>query len=679
MSKKSRVQPKPVSLKAAKQTFKPAQAKSVIPALSLFVRIEKFLTLHLKKIFWISFGLTLVSGLLLFDIRVSTSGDDSGYIMRADDFIRHFIYPGFQGPLYPIILSPFIGIFGIWVVLLKLVSLLFMLGFVWLTYRAFKHRIPSLLVTFLLFFVSVNSYILYYASQTYSEAFFMFLSALTFSYFFKYFIDDTKEQPLKAEIRHQATLVLCILCMGLTRSIGYSAFLAVSAYFILQRHRKHLLYFVVTFLVILTIFQGFKYLVWGNPDFQFNEQGTSLMNKDFYNPGLGREDLPGYLNRLIKNSNNYLSGSFYAVIGFSKENKTSAVHPVVTVLTYLLLISGIIMTFRKNKYLLFTGVYVLIFLENTFFLLQTKWWQTRLIIPYTPLILILLMAALYFILNMKQFRLFQWAFPVFLIFLLILSVIDTVPRVIAVRQVEDKYSGLPRDWWNYCKISEWAAANLPPEALVACRKPSISSVYGNGKRFFGITQLKSFPGKSILQLWGKKGADLYVIPAYSMRQTFREDMSNALRNNIVAYGSNIYGKSRNEILRFFILNFSDSLKDKTFEKLKSYNINPTNNIDSVKVYLNNPNEHISIIYPDTLLNILMNAKVTHVLEASLLAGQPESTENVINTVENFMKYIRIKYPLIVTKIFQIGGKDEEPASIYKLNYEVYGLMTGRSK
>src|SRR5664279_300160 len=113
---------------SVKQTGTKVKRRKLTSHLTLFDSINKFLEKNLNRVFWASFALTLVFAVLLFDIRFSLAGDDSAYVIRAYDFIHHFILPGFQGPLYPILLSPFIGIFGISVVLLKFISLIFMLG-----------------------------------------------------------------------------------------------------------------------------------------------------------------------------------------------------------------------------------------------------------------------------------------------------------------------------------------------------------------------------------------------------------------------------------------------------------------------------------------------------------------------------------------------------------------------
>jgi len=45
---------------------------------------------------------------------------------------------------------------------------------------------------------------------------------------------------------------------------------------------------------------------------------------------------------------------------------------------------------------------------------------------------------------------------------------------------------------------------------------------------------------------------------------------------------------------------------------------------------------------------------------------------IINTVERYMAFIQEKYPLIFTKISQIGDENNEPATIVKIEYEKYG-------
>ena len=83
---------------AAKKVSAPGEEKD------LFGKLNAYFDRRISWIFWVIMSVTFIFSLLLFDSRVSLSGDDSFYIIRASDFIHSFKYPGFQGSLYPIVL-----------------------------------------------------------------------------------------------------------------------------------------------------------------------------------------------------------------------------------------------------------------------------------------------------------------------------------------------------------------------------------------------------------------------------------------------------------------------------------------------------------------------------------------------------------------------------------------------
>ena len=153
---------------------------------SVFVAVDSFFTKHQKMFFWISIGLFTLTSLLLFNVRVSEGGDDSTYIIRALNLWNKGTYPTYQGPVYPMGLSLIAGIGGLKLGLLKVTSLVFLVGFLVLFYRSFKNRISNttLFLTLLLF--SVNSFVAYFSSQTYSEALFMLLQIPVFLLLFNY-------------------------------------------------------------------------------------------------------------------------------------------------------------------------------------------------------------------------------------------------------------------------------------------------------------------------------------------------------------------------------------------------------------------------------------------------------------------------------------------------------------
>ena len=56
--------------------------------------------------------------------------------------------------------------------------------------------------------------------------------------------------------------------------------------------------------------------------------------------------------------------------------------------------------------------------------------------------------------------------------------------------------------------------NLPKDAIVACRKPSISFVYGKGRNFYGIMQLPTYSTDVFFNNWMKDDS-AYVLFNYA--------------------------------------------------------------------------------------------------------------------------------------------------------------------
>jgi len=469
----------------------------------LFGIMDGFLDQRLGWLIWVILGITFLFSLLLFDSRVSLSGDDSFYIIRAYDFIHSFKYPAFQGPLYPMVLSVFVLLFGISLVPLKVLSLIFIIGFMYLFFLAFRSRIPSTLLVITLLAMSVNSFVLYYASQTYNEAFYLFIQIVVVFVFFRGFIDNKPELSFKEDLNRHFILALSLLSLTLTKNAGYSAVIAVLGYFLLNGQWKNILYSVAAFAIVMIVFQGIKYMLWSDGGLQFSTQGSSLMNKDYYNPQAGKEDLAGFLSRLIDNSKLYLSKHFVSMLGLKKVAPMMPVSSMVTILIYLFSLGSLVITYKKNKYLFFTGLLTGAFLLISFVILQTKWDQNRLIIPAIPMLLLMIFSLIYYVSSIREYKLLQFIVPVLALLVFFQSLTVTAVTVKENQMVSGRYGGLTPDWKNYLKASEWAASNLPDEAIVACRKPSISFIYGKGRNFYGIMQLPTYSTDAFLNKWSK--------------------------------------------------------------------------------------------------------------------------------------------------------------------------------
>lgn len=650
------------------QTVKKANPPSA--SKDLLGIMDGFLDQRLGWLIWVILGITFLFSLLLFDSRVSLSGDDSFYIIRAYDFIHSFKYPAFQGPLYPMVLSFFVLIFGISLVPLKVLSLVFILGFMYLFFLAFRSRIPSSLLIVTLLAISVNSFVLYYASQTYNEAFYLFMQILVVLVFFRGFIDNEQAVTFKQDIKRHLILAVSLLALALTKNAGYSAVIAVLGYFFLRGQWKNILYSIAAFGIVMIAFQGIKYMLWSDGGIQFSTQGSSLMNKDYYNPQAGKEDLAGFLVRLIDNSKLYLSKHFVSMLGLKKVVPMMPVSSTITILIYLLSLGSLLITFKKNKYLFFTGLLTGAFLLTSFVILQTKWDQNRLIIPAIPMLLLMIFTLIYYVSKIKEYKLLQFAVPVLALLIFFQSLAVTAVTVKENQKVSGRYGGLTPDWKNYLKASEWAAANLPDDAIVACRKPSISFIYGKGRNFYGIMQLPTYSTDVFLNNWAKADSS-YVVFNYadfSGKQLSTEFFS-MLKENMTAMlfvGDTV----------FFADKINDSIKSKFYNEVKSAGFNPISSANAFKSILNQ-GKVVKLYYPDSLLSQLQNGGVTHILTANLRRNTTQKDGMIINTVERYMAFIQEKYPQIFSKVSQIGDDDNEPATIVKIEYEKYGRKVNK--
>ncbi|MDL2265986.1 hypothetical protein LJC57_03860 [Parabacteroides sp. OttesenSCG-928-G07] len=621
--------------------------------LSLFENLNNWLDKRQTVLFWVIFGITLLTGLLLYDPRVSLAGDDSSYILRADDFLQKFIYPSYQGPLYPLALSIVLLVFGFNLMPLKLFSLAAILGFLYFTWRAFRNRVPTLLIFSVLILVSINAHLLYYGSQTFSEAFYMFMQSLVLLIFFSAFIGkEGREEAVRLpqDIKRHLLLALVVLMLALTRSVGYSIMIAVAGYFVCYRQWKNLGLFLTGFALLFVLYAGITTAIWEGEIIP-SSQGGSLLNKDFYRPELGKEDAAGLLIRFVTNSRQYLSGNLYNAMGLVEVSVLS--YPLM-LLTYLMAIVTLVFSYKKNRYIFFATLVTGLFLFTTFIILQASWNQQRLIIPVYPYILFLLLGACYYLLELKKTRSWQFVFLLPVIVLFFAGVSDAKEQVVAARKIKTEFDGLTPDWRNYTKASRWVGDKLnDPSVLVACRKPEISTIYANGKPFHGIYSVPSTPLDEFIQQW-KTSSFCYVLYDKGRENTEQHlDLILSNYEGVINFDTGGYFIARYEQESDIPPVLWEDNLIRTPEAL-------------LKVLSDTP---CSIYLADYLLSQLKEAGVTHILLANLRFHSWIKDGETISTVRNYLTFFTEKYPYSLKLEYQEGADEDEPAYIFSIDWE----------
>ena len=468
-----------------------------------FEKMDRFFDSKGNIFFWGSMFFTLLFAFLLFNFRVSEAGDDSAYIFRAFKLIKDSQYPSFQGPLYPMFLSVFVWIFGLNVTLLKSLSLVSIIFHLYFFYKAFKGRVSGFLLVYVMIIVSFNAFILYHASQTYSEAFFLCLQALFFLYFFNAFVSKSENPSIKDSWGSYLILGMLLLFLGLTRSIGYGAFIAVILFFAVSLRWKSALYATGAFVLEFGVFNFIKKFIFQSSASQFSSQLNRLMQVDPFEAAKGKEDFFGFIERFLGNSNLYLSKHIYKFIGFRPEILEPKT--ILTLVIYALFVVAIYFAFKKNKYLLFTGIYLAVLIGITFLIVQTRWDQDRLILVYLPLILLFLFSGIYYLGKQKSMKFIQGLLPILMVIIFFTNLNVTTKKVKANDEylmqslAGNKFYNMTPDWINYIKMSQWAAKNVSEDVMIACRKPSISFIYAK-REFSGIYRIKTEDPDELLKL-----------------------------------------------------------------------------------------------------------------------------------------------------------------------------------
>ncbi len=467
-------------------------------------KIESWLKERSTLIFYVFAGVFVVFSILYFNARVSITGDDSTYITRAINFWDSGKFPTYQGPLYPMVLSLFVGLFGMNLVVLKLTSFLFLLGAVVLFYKAFKDRVSYISLFFSIGILSISQYFLFFSSQTFSEAFYMLLQSAFFVYSFK--VIDKQQGAgvggLKEEIKSIAPLVLLASLMFITRTIGFGSVLALLVFFVVNRCYKKAMFVLLGFAFLITMLLGVKSLVWDLPA-QPGEQTSQLLNKHPYDKSQGREDFKGFIQRFKDNSNLYLSKHFVRVLGFKSAHKNT-VNPFVTIALYLLFILGFFWFIKRNKFLFFTSIYLAIMLGITFFSLQKLWDQYRLIIPFVPFMIVFLVSTIIRVAKDKNVVLVRTYLVIVLMMSLGLAVskgVKTIDLKTLSKNIQgDKFAGFTPDWISYLQMIDYVDKNLSEnDTYVACRKPNIARIYGKGRKFYGVYRIPEGSAYDLVQ------------------------------------------------------------------------------------------------------------------------------------------------------------------------------------
>lgn len=461
------------------------------PTADLYSRIGK--TFDKKRMALVILLAGIVLSLINFNARISEAHDDSLYIEAAYKYVHEF--PNYfytaNAPMYPMFLAVLTLLFGTNLIVFKLFSVLFFVLGAWLYYKALDNKVPPLLRYFVLTFLCASHLIIYYSSQTFSEAFYMLIQA-TFFYFFLEYNWGTKPLTgdLKTDYRKWLMLGFLMFVLTLAKNILVFGVAAILVFYLLNRDYRKALYAGVSFALFKGIYEILKSMIWGESAIQYKSQMGILLNVDAYDASKGQETFAGFIGRFTDNFGLYLGRRFYQLLGFMSEDAPQESY-FLAFLVFALVVFGLYRAVKdKQQVIAFLIFFAGTIAFGTFFVLQAKWDQARFIMVHMPALLLGIFYGLYRALQKNNFN--QLILIVVLTIVSGSMLISSTKRGLANIPVVSKnlkgdiYYGYTPDWANYLRLSAWCADSLPASSLVACRKAPMSFVYGKGKHFYPI-------------------------------------------------------------------------------------------------------------------------------------------------------------------------------------------------
>ncbi|MBK7818056.1 MAG: hypothetical protein IPJ60_11310 [Sphingobacteriaceae bacterium] len=393
-----------------------AKAQKTVPKKASSASIYDKLSAGLshKRTFFVILFSGIVLALITFNARVSEAHDDSLYIEAGYKYVHEFpnYYYTSNAPMYPMFLALLTLAFGTNLIVFKIFSLLFFVIGAILYYKALDKRVPEILKYFVFTFICINHLVLYYSSQTFSEAFYMLMQATFFFFFCKYnFGENPISDNIKVDYKRWLVLGLLMMLLTLAKNILIFGIAAIAVFYFFRKEYKKMVIAMASFGLFKFLYELIKGWVWGDSAIQYKSQMSILLNKDPYDATQGQEDLAGFFGRFTDNIGLYLGKRFYQILGFMDEQyagrefveqngemvakmdgKSSFFALIVLFFTFFGLYKAI-----KNKQSLIT--FLLLFpgtiCFGTFFVLQARWDQPRFVLVHMPALLLGISYGLY--------------------------------------------------------------------------------------------------------------------------------------------------------------------------------------------------------------------------------------------------------------------------------------------
>lgn len=447
----------------------------------------------------------LFSG-LLFHTKLFLMGDDADYLVDGYNFIHQNTYPSGRSSLYGMALGGVMLFSGLNIIICKLFSFACAVTGFYLLFKTFKEKVPYWLLFTILFFTAINSAVLYYSSSNLSEAFFMMIQGVYFHAIFLLIKKQETTHEFRRLLPYWCYAGFAGLLVTLSKNVGMLAPLSLAVYYLFKKEYRHALLGLAGFLVFKIPYEILLRLIYGKNTVV--GQLGQVMVKDLYYPGKGRENVTGFLARVYKNADIYLGKEFVGILGLKIPHLTFPTWASMISAAIILLICGyaIWLAYKRNRFIFFTGIYLVIMTGISFLALQPDVAQTRIIIIYVPLLFgLLLYGATHLCKHILQGR----GLLIVVVVCCICMVVNFKESVVVAKNnlpvlreniSGNKFYGYTPDWLNYLSMGQYIIHTLPDSVGISARKPNSLKVYSGGRNFVWLSPVENVTADDVLLL-----------------------------------------------------------------------------------------------------------------------------------------------------------------------------------
>jgi hypothetical protein len=486
---------------------------------------------------WLIFVLAvaLVAGILQFDIKPSTGGDDTGYVLEAMRIVsKGDIAMGFRPPGYILFLSIFVRLFGIDLVFLKGSSFLCFLGIILIFFFTFRKRLNPVILCATLLLIAINPPMQEYAHTTFSELAYGFFLMASIFFVLKMFDDASWWWIVAAAFFSVMSFYV--------RIVGASFIGTILLFLLLQRKWKSFGLFLIACIVFLA---PWKFLEWHSGVQTF--QGPSMYAlKNPFNVGEGTETVEGFVVRYANNMINDLNYLLPDALSFPMADGNAAANGAILpnasalfglFVSAVILLGYVVPIFKKpGSTEALIGLFVPLYVSFVALALQNVYATVRMLVPIVPLLLLGFFTGCQVIGNKimkprephaiskraKQYTLLA------AVVLILLNVIRTKDRIdqnyptLKANLADNEFAGTTEDWVNYDLASRWVKNNLPIQSTgIICRKPELFFLNAGDYDVYGIYSVYQEHPDSIVAAWKQRHMTHLLYDGFQWTGTLR--------------------------------------------------------------------------------------------------------------------------------------------------------------